>query len=115
MSEIKNVIHALKILVYDLVAGDFEELRKTGRMGRLSEEEVKTALLDYGGSLSLPPDSAYESAGFRMRKLQNYPEYSIAFELWIDGEQSDLSLTAIATVNDIGEVLKIEMDDVHVL
>lgn len=115
MNEMENVINALKELVNNLVKGNYPKLIQSGMIGRLSEDEVRTAIIEYGGTLTLPPDEAYESNALRIRKLTNYPEYAIALDLWIDGEQSDLSLTANVFVNDDGNVEKIEMDDIHVL
>ena len=115
MSERENVITSLKELVSDLVNEEYDKIIQSGRIGRLTEYEVKNAITEYGGMLTLPSEQAFESEALRMRKLKNYPEYSIAFDLWIDNERSDLSLTVNATIDNEGNVIKIEMQDIHIL
>lgn len=115
MSIKEKIIASLTGLVDDLVTENYQSILCDKRNGRLTEEEIKEAFVEYGGKLTKPPKTAYYSNALRMYKLKDYPEYDIAFDLWIDGERSDLSLMCTVVVDEHDNVKSIKIDDIHAL
>lgn len=68
--------------------------------------------MEYGGTITLPPDDVYES--LEIIKVKNLPEYAIDFDLWINGEHSDLTLSCTIHMKE-DQTMTIEIDDLHVL
>lgn len=110
-----KIIDRLQKLVFLLVRGDYQEIEASGSMGRLNQEQIKTAISEYGeGQLTLPPDVAFQQC--RMFKLEHHPEYTVAFDLWIDDEPSDLTLTCDVLIDEKLKIIeKFSIDDLHVL
>ncbi|ARU62998.1 hypothetical protein CBW65_19930 [Tumebacillus avium] len=109
-SEVKK---ALRDLVVDLVNGRYDLLTESNRIGRLTEEEIREGIQEYGGTLTIPPEEAYNTC--RMLRLDRGSEFAIAFDMWIDNHRSVLTLTCDVTVDDQEQkVVEIKID-LHVL
>lgn len=107
--EIKNI---LKMLVIDLVNGNYSNLVKDGRIGRLTEDEIKNVIGNYRGQLTLPPEDAYNQV--QIYQENDSHQYAVDFDLWIDNYPSDLTLSATVSNDNKGNV-SITIDDLHVL
>jgi hypothetical protein len=100
-------------LVADLCAGRYAELEADGRAGRLSAEELRTAVEQYGKTLVLLPDESWAL-------VDEYPQVdarntmAVDVPLWTKEEgRSDLTLSLAATKEADRWVLYV--DDLHVL
>lgn len=109
-----DIIQVTKNLVTLLVNSRFGEVVNREENGRLSSEDIKNALDDYPGTITIPPDSAYQ----KMYIYDVYDEKSearkIEIDLWYDGNVSDLTLSADVSKGIDGKY-KISIDDIHVL
>ncbi|MGK3964544.1 hypothetical protein WMF38_10250 [Sorangium sp. So ce118] len=100
-------------LVADLSARRYTELEADGRAGRLSAEELRTAVDQYGRTLVLLPNAAWDL-------VDEYPQadarntVAVDVPLWTKEEgRSDLTLSLTATKEADRWVLHV--DDLHVL
>lgn len=111
LSEIKGL---LKELVERLALNKIDLIMKSGQNGRLSEEEIKGAIDDYPGVISLPLENSYSD--MVVFDIDNaYPNSRLGeFDLWFDGEVSDLTLS-FEVRQDKGGRMFIQIDDIHVL
>lgn len=83
-----------------------------GAIGRFRREEIEEIINEYGGSLTIPPESAYES--LYVGQIRDTNEYLVQFDLWFDNEESDLTLMCETIVEENGQI-KIWIDDIHVM
>lgn len=103
-------------LVEDLVHGRLAQLEQDGRMGRLNAVDVERELDHYPGRgrLTMPPTESFSVLDMVEITGSHGREFALDFDLWANGELSDLTLSCAVTVLDSGEV-KLEMYNVHVL
>ena len=106
--------NAVKKLVSLLVSGEIQEITRRGMNGRLTANEIATAISEYPGVLSNPPDEAYD-------EIQLYDVYDevtgsrkAEFELWYDDDVSDLTLS-MDIRGDQDNTYRVSIDDIHVL
>lgn len=109
-----SIKRLLKSLVTLLVDSKYAEVVAQNRNGRLSESEIEEALKDYPGNITLPPDSAYDRVIIYDIYDKSIDARKIEFDLWYDGEASDLTLSADVHRGKSGE-FEISIDDIHVL
>lgn len=110
----KKLIPALKDVVHELVVGNFAKLEADGRAGRLSAEDLRQVLEDYGRTFVDLPDEAFEVGGGAVPLANENETWGVDLDLWTKEEgQSDLTLTM--TVRDTDKGIVIEIDDLHVL
>ncbi|EGR0592566.1 MULTISPECIES: DUF7668 domain-containing protein [Enterobacteriaceae] len=109
-----EIVSVIKRLVESLVANDIDGMVRQGENGRLSKEDIFNTLQDYPGEISLPPDEAYSNA-VEYAIYDKKPEArKVEFDLWFDGYESDLTLSADVRKGDSGNFV-ISIDDIHVL
>lgn len=108
---VKNL---LKNLVTLLAHSQFTEIVARNENGRLSRIEIETALKNYPGVMTLPPEQAYESVFVYDVYDVKTEARKIEFDLWFDDEVSDLTLSADIRKNEVG-IFVIIIDDIHVL
>ena len=102
---------AIRSLVDDIVAGNYAVIAADGRIGRLTEEELRRAVLEYGRALvSLPEDPA----------LHVYPwgedpgRFAVDVDLCTREEgRSDLTLSLLVFEHD--DSVRVTIEDLHVL
>lgn len=111
MEEKDEILALLKPLVEDLVNGELELIKEAGRSGSYAVEELKEQLDIYGGILTAPPEMVYQN--LYLYEINDEPEWVVEYELWIEGEKSDLTLTC--TVQLTEQVKPISIDSIHVL
>ena len=109
-----NIKIALKKIILDIVKGDFDKLSSDGRIGKLSEDDIKNELLDYGGIVTIPTEDSYDRF-LQVTQIRDTEKYKVFFELWIDNERSDLTLICDIISTNGETVDTIEIDDIHVL
>ncbi|ENJ5959775.1 TPA: hypothetical protein ACN315_000599 [Vibrio parahaemolyticus] len=108
---IKNL---LENLVELLVNSRFTEIVARNENGLLSASEIKGALEDYPGTITLPPESAYSSACVYDVYDEIAEARQVEFDLWYDDKASDLTLSADIRKDDSGKFV-ITIEDIHVL
>ena len=91
-------------VITHLVAGDYSGLESLTRGRRLSAEEMKTAVDDYGRRLVPPPESAFESDLDAIPIQDADPSaWSVVMTLWTEEEgRSDLSIVLTVTQLEYG-------------
>lgn len=88
--DIKNNIKSLlRETVKDFVQGDFIKIQPRLQNWLLISDLREE--LGYCGSLTIPPDAAYENV--YIIKFDDGSGYALEFELWIDNQESDLTLS----------------------
>jgi hypothetical protein len=109
---IKNKIKSLLgDTVKDFVQGDFNKIQAKLQNG-LSIGDLKEEL-SYRGLLTIPPDAAYENVHFY--KYDDGSGYALEFELWIDNQRSDLTLSCEAIIDDNNNIRAFTVENLHVL
>ena len=100
-------------LVADLVAGRYADIEAGWRRSRLSEQELRTVVEEYGRTLVPLPNSAWDLVDEYQRDNEPHT-VSVDVPLWTAEEgRSDLTLTLTATKWE-GKYM-LEVDDLHVL
>ena len=108
---IQNLI---KNLVTLMVNADYDKILIRKENGRLSKEEIETALTNYPGIITMPPDFAYSSIDIYEIYDEKTQARNIEFDLWYDNKVSDLTLEAAVHKKDTDEYC-ISIDDIRVL
>lgn len=109
--EIRKIIPSLKPLVESLVKCEYQLIQLTGRGGSFTANELKELVNEYGGMLTIPPKEDYKN--INIIEVECEKEYLIEYELWVDGEKSDLTLSC--TVQYTEEKVKIMIENIHVM
>jgi hypothetical protein len=55
-----EIVVAVRNLIRSIVEGDYEVLEADGRVGRLSADDLRRAIANYGRTLIIPPDEVLE-------------------------------------------------------
>jgi hypothetical protein len=97
-----------------LAKEEYSQLERLTHGMRLSSEQIKEVVTDYGRKLITAPDSAFELMSVIRVRDTEPPQWSIAMPLWTQEEgRSDLSMEL--TVLEQEDGYKIELDNLHVL
>ena len=100
-------------LVEALVRGDFDSLEADGRAGRVGADGLRRSITEYGRTLVVLPDEAFDLVEAGMVTARP-GEWWIVVPMWTAEEgQSDLSLELAALPTEDGHLL--EVADLHVL
>lgn len=105
----------LRKIVALLVTQNFGTVDECSHGVRLTSEEIRQAVVDYGRKLIMPPDSAFAELDAVQVVYAAHPTWSIRFNLWTEEEgRSDLTLEC-SVIDRGGEALDVEIDNLHVL
>lgn len=105
---------SIRRIVEALVAKDYAEAVRITRGIRLPEEQIREAIQDYGRTLVMPPDGAFDTLDVVEVTGATPRQWSVRMNLWTEEEgRSDLSIEVTLTEADDGFV--VELDDLHVL
>lgn len=102
----------VKELVQKLINMDYETIFQTGMSGEFTSKEIEELINEYGGKLTGPPIGDYED--IEIYEIDDEPEYVIEYDLWVDGQKSDLTLTATIRFEE-GKETSITIDNIHVM
>ena len=109
-----NLSVPVRQIIELLVAGEYEHVARITRGERLSAGAIEETIRDYGRTLIMPPDTAFEQLDVVRVKDAWPPCWSVRSALWTAEEQrSDLSIELTLTETKGGYV--ITLDDIHVL
>lgn len=101
-------------IVQLLVSGDYVEIEHETRGVRLSADQIRKAVEEYGRHLRMPPEEAFDSLDVIEVAESDPKVWSVRCDLWTHAEgRSDLSLE-LTLIDDRG-VLRVELDNLHVL
>jgi hypothetical protein len=101
-------------MVDQLTRGDYESLVKRCAKSRLTDNDLRAIIRDYGRKLVSPPADAYQTLDAVPVKDAVVPTWSIRAPLWTETEgRSDLTLELTVALGS-GEP-SVELDDLHVL
>ena len=84
-----GVYEICKEIVTCLQNEDYQLLNEHNVLCRVSEEDIKRVIHEYGGCLSTIPD---EANAFSIYKYNDNSGLKVDLDLWIDGKRSDLTL-----------------------
>lgn len=114
-SEHARAVKAVNQAVKMLVNQQFDQLIRFSTSSRLTALELRSAIEQYGRTLTFPPDHAFQALDIVEVRGTLRQRYSVRFDLWtLEEGQSDLSLEL--TLVDSGEdCMGIEIDDLHTL
>lgn len=88
--EVSRIIKLVRFVVDHLCAKEYEKLVDFDFMKRLSASEIKTAIEEYAGVLSLSPETGYHDIDYY--RGNDKSEVNLDFDLWFDNQKSDLTL-----------------------
>lgn len=98
-----------------LVAGDYAAIERTTRGIRLSAALLRQAVVEYGRTLTMPPASVLDLLDVIEVEASNPRAWSVRVDLWTAEEgRSDLSLEC-TLIDRPGDLLGVEVDNLHVL
>lgn len=109
----------LEELINNFVNKDYRKIIENKQNGRLSEEEISRTIYEYSeywnteGLITMPPKSEFEKLD--LIKITNQPVYILHFDLWVNGEKSDLTLICEIEIDKLNNVVRFEIDDLHVM
>jgi hypothetical protein len=105
---------ALKDLVNELINGNYAKLEADGRAGRLTAQDLKNRLTEYGRTFIPLPDAAFDQGDTYTLVDGDGKSYGVDLDLWTTEEgKSDLTLQL--TVRDTGTAIVPQIDDLQVL
>jgi hypothetical protein len=96
-----------------LVDKDFKRVISLTKESRLTAQDIETTLNKYGGKVTIAPDYVFDSLEIIPISGPNSKSWHVDFDLWIDGKQSDLTLSLTTNLTDKGAILSI--DNFHIL
>ena len=98
-----------------LVTADYDGLATLTDGERLTSDEIRSSVEDYGRTLMMPPGDLASHLEITRVLAAGPRKLAVALDLWTEEEgQSDLSLELTLTDNgDSG--FRVEIDDLHVL
>lgn len=104
----EEIIKILKKVVKDLTTESYNLVYYNDKNKRLSIPEIQTAIEEYKGKITFPPDNAFDF--FYNYNNEVSVENFVEFNLWFNNEESDLTLSI--TIYKSGEY---SIEDIHVL
>ncbi|GAB1780546.1 hypothetical protein PMEGAS67_60230 [Priestia megaterium] len=113
----RETVEKLKVLIHQLVEGNIENIVSSG-FSEITEAEIREELRYYPGKMTLPPNAAYqnweEEIDIYEVGYEAPPNYEGTFNLYYDGEQSDLTLKFNIYVENDNEI-SIKIRDLDVM
>jgi hypothetical protein len=110
------LVDVVRSVVGDLVNGEYKKLEAITRGVRLNASELGEAVRQYGATLRIPPESAFENLDAIQARGTVPRQWSVRFDLWTEEEgRSDLSLEMTVIEASVGGSPLLEIDNLHVL
>jgi hypothetical protein len=98
----------------DLANGRFEAIVKRAVTSRLTAEQLRQVICNYGRTPVSPPGEVVQELDAVQVRDTELPTWSVRTPLWTREEgRSDLTLELTITID--GATAKFELDDLHVL
>lgn len=110
----ERIISAVKQVLALLVNEQYDEMQSLSRGVRLSAQEMRGAIDQYGRHLIMGPAEQLQEMDVVEVRMATPKRWSIQVPLWTREEgRSDLTLEL--TLIDSSSSLNVEIDDIHVL
>jgi hypothetical protein len=110
--KIRDTVHRL---VEMLIAGDYDGLERTTRGRRLTGEQLRQAVEEYGRELRMPPEVVFDDLDLNEIDGALPQAWWVLVDLWtVDEGRSDLTLE-IRLTDTGGEFYDMQIDNLHVL
>jgi hypothetical protein len=111
-----RIRQSIKKIVDMLVNADYKGLEAITGGVRLRSDHIESGIVDYGKTLTFPPENAYDDIDVVAVADKTPSEYSIRFRLFTTEEgQSDLELQAtLVDDNANGPEMRVEIDNIVV-
>lgn len=104
----------VRTLVNRLALGDYEDVLNYCSTSRLTADDLRQVIEDYGRAFIKPPPSAYTNLDAVAVRNAQQPTWSVQAPLWSKEEgRSDLTLEV--TVTQDGDRWDVHLEDLHVL
>lgn len=101
-------------LVERLARGEYETVIAESSASRLTTDELRDVVREYGRTLVAPPETAYQDLDAVAVRGATPPTWSVRAPLWTKEEgKSDLTLELTVVLNE--DRASFELDDLHVL
>lgn len=110
MITIIDIIPILKEIVNLLIAKQYKNIVQLDYLKNYSESELEESILDYEGTLTLPPKKAFEECEIYETDDKNI--IRVDLDLWFDNEKSDLTLSC--TIYKVGRRYKFSIDNIRI-
>lgn len=111
----RRVADTAERVVEWLVKRNYERIEAYSGGVRLSASHLAKAVADYGRKLTMPPASAFQELDVIEVRGSSPKAWSVRCDLWTEEEgRSDLTLEMTLIEQD-GELLAVEVDNLHVL
>lgn len=110
-----KIITTVRQIVTMLVQGNYTGLENLTNSKRLSAMEIAESVRQYGRTLALPPDNAFDNLDIIEIEGARPRRWDVRIDLWsLEEGRSDLTLEL--TLEDSNEPMcKVEIDNIHVL
>jgi hypothetical protein len=104
-----KIVPLLKNLIAEIVAKNYSRVVEGSKRKDLTAEILQREVEDYPGSMTMPPDSAFEIV-----QLHGISDEwrSIVMHLWYDDKRGDLAISCLFTVTEQG--MEYEIEDIYV-
>jgi hypothetical protein len=110
-----NIRDSVHRLVEMLVARDYDGLEQATRGRRLTGEQLRQAVEEYGRELRMPPEVVFDDLDLNEIEGAIPRAWWVLVDLWtVDEGRSDLTLE-ICLTDTAGELYDMEIDNLHVL
>jgi hypothetical protein len=104
----------VRSVVEALVRGDYSAVARRTANRRLTADEIRGAVKQYGGTSTMPPDPGFSAIDVIEVENSKPPRYAVSIDLWtVEEGSSDLTLE-LTIVDSDGEPL-VQLDGLHVL
>lgn len=104
----------VRALVEHLAHGEYREVLTSCSSARLTAEELRRVVREYGRTVAIPPPDAYENLDAIQIPAASRQAWSVRAPLWtLEEGRSDLTLELTFIVD--ADQLSVELDDLHVL
>jgi hypothetical protein len=111
-SKVKAIIHRIVTM---LTQSDYDELERLTKGRRLTATEISEGVHEYGRTLVMLPEHAFENLNIIEVEGAKPREWSVQLNLWTAEEgQSDLTLE-LTLKETRKEIYNVEIDNIHVL
>ena len=97
-----------------LARGEYEAVVAESSASRLTADELRDVVREYGRTLVAPPEAAYQALDAVAVRGATHPTWSVRAPLWTKEEgRSDLTLELTVVLKE--DRPSFELDDLHVL
>lgn len=101
-------------LAEKLACGEYEAVIAASSASRLTADELRDVVREYGRTFVAPPETAYQDLDVVAVRGATQPTWSVRAPLWTKEEgRSDLTLELTIVLNN--DRPSFELDDLHVL